>query len=282
MRQFLKHHLSKDFRAMLLKVERMIRLLANPGVFSALFSFDALKAEANDDRFTTNIVDVFPISGDNTKYTSFDRHYVYHTSWAARVVSELASDAKRAGQDDFFHIDISSSLYFCGLVSAFVPVRFYDYRPADLRLNGLETAPGDLMKLPFADGTVESISCMHTIEHVGLGRYGDPLDPLGDRKALDELMRVVKPGGSLILVVPVGRQRIEFNAHRIYSPANFASYVMGEKNPAETSSTFSLKEYAYIPETDADGPMERNADVNDPKKGANDRYACGCFWFVRD
>ncbi len=46
-------------------------------------------------------------------------------------------------------------------------------------------------------------SCMHTIEHIGLGRYGDPLDAVGDQTALSELQRVVAPGGSLLIVVPV-------------------------------------------------------------------------------
>jgi SAM-dependent methyltransferase len=276
MRQFLKHHLPKDFRYSLLKVERMIKLLIKPSVLASIFSFDALKKSSSDNRFTTNIHDSFPITGENTKYTSFDRHYVYHTSWAARVIAEIARTS-----NDFVHTDISSSLYFCGLVSAFVPVRFYDYRPADLQLEGLETRSGDLMKLPFPDQSIESISCLHTIEHVGLGRYGDKLDPAGDLKALAELRRVVQPGGHLILVVPVGKQKIEFNAHRIYNPANFVSYVteMKDDNGNTVPTGFSLKEYAYIPETDREGPLKRNADI---ANGANDRYACGCFWFVRD
>ncbi len=259
-----------------LKAERLIKLLAKPKVLASLNSFAELQKKTGDRRFSASIIDSFPITGEDTAYTSFDRHYVYHTSWAARVISELNESARKAGNDEFFHIDISSSLYLCGIVSAFVPVTFYDYRPADLRLSGLTTHHGDLMKLPFDDASVESISCLHTIEHVGLGRYGDPLDPSGDLKALAELKRVVRPGGSLVLVVPVGKQRIEFNAHRIYNPSEFASYI--EKNKDGSSSGFSLREYAYIPETDTDGPLKRNAALSD---GTNDRYACGCFWFVR-
>ena len=274
MRQFLKHHLSKKTKAKLLAFERLTKLLIRPQVARDLYIYNNLKSaeHGTKPRFSTKIIDAFPITGENTKYTSFDRHYVYHTSWAARAVSELNSAAKQSGRNDYKHIDISSSLYFSGIVSAFVPVDFYDYRPADLRLEGLTTNSGDLMKLPFADESVESISCLHTIEHVGLGRYGDPIDPDGDIKALTELKRVVKKGGSLLIVVPVGKQRIEFNAHRIYAPSHMNDLICGD-------GEFSLKEYAYIPETDKEGGLERGADLS---KGSNDRYACGCFWFTKN
>ncbi|NDC42314.1 MAG: DUF268 domain-containing protein, partial [Chitinophagia bacterium] len=56
--------------------------------------------------------------------------------------------------------------------------------------------------LPFESDSIPSLSCMHTIEHVGLGRYGDQLDPQGDLKAIAELKRVVQPGGDLLFVTP--------------------------------------------------------------------------------
>jgi hypothetical protein len=62
---------------------------------------------------------------------------------------------------------------------------------------------------------------MHVIEHIGLGRYGEALDPDGDLKAIRELVRVLAAGGNLLVVVPVGRPRIQFNAHRIYDYVEF-------------------------------------------------------------
>ena len=140
--------------------------------------------------------DRFPCLGHATASTGFDRHYVYHTSWAARLLAR-----NKPGR----HVDISSSLYFVGIASAFVPFLHYDYRPPDLRLDNLETGFADLLKLPFSDGSVDSLSCMHVVEHVGLGRYGDPLDAEGDTKAMRELTRVLAPGGNLLFVVPIGR-----------------------------------------------------------------------------
>ncbi len=152
---------------------------------------------------------------DKTANASSDRHYIYHISWAARVLAQ---------KKPAFHIDISSSLYFVSIVSAFIPIKFYNYRPEKLGLSNLTAEAGDLLKLPFQDESIKSLSCMHVIEHVGLGRYGDPLDLDGDLKAISKLKRVTAIGGSLLFFVPVGKPRIIFNAHRIYSYVQVISY----------------------------------------------------------
>ena len=211
-------------------------------------------------RFSMSLYDMHPFIFDKTAATRFDRHYVYHTAWAARKVREINPE---------FHIDISSSLYFSSIVSAFVPVKFYDYRPADLNLSGLESGRCDLSALPFADDSVGSISCMHTVEHVGLGRYGDSIDPDGDIKAIRELKRVVARGGFLIFVVPVGgKPMIEFNAHRVYSYEQVLSYF----------SDFELKEFSLIPEYGEKGGIVANATKEMADK---EKYGCGCFLFIK-
>lgn len=202
----------------------------------------------------------FPQLYDKTTETNFDAHYIYHPAWAARVISKL---------NPKLHVDIGAKLYFVTLLSAFVPVDFYDYRPANIKnLTGLNSKQGDLMTLPFKDNSVESISCMHTIEHIGLGRYGDPLDPDGDLKAIRELKRVTAKGGTLIFVTPVGKPRLMFNAHRIYSYEQIISYFDG----------FELKEFSLIP----DDASEKGIILNAPKElVASQNYGCGCFWFVK-
>lgn len=199
----------------------------------------------------------YPMIADKTKDTGFDRHYVYHTAWAARKVKQINPSV---------HVDIASSLYFASLVSAFVPVKFFDYRPPRLELSNLEVSRGDLMALPFGDNEVQSISCMHTIEHVGLGRYGDPIDPEGDLKAIKELKRVLAPGGSLLFVVPVGKAEIQFNAHRIYSFEMIMDYF----------SDLKLKEFSLIPEIE--GGMILGASKERVDSG---KYDGGCFWFIK-
>lgn len=205
--------------------------------------------------------DRLPCAGDQTAQTAFDRHYVYHTAWAARVLARLRPAPIE-------HVDIASSLYFAAIASAFVPVRHYDYRPPDLRLPGLSCARADLTRLPFPDASLPSLSCMHVVEHVGLGRYGEELDPLGDLAAMAELSRVLAPAGHLLFVVPVGRPRVQFNAHRIY----------GFDQVRAAFPALDLVEFALVPDrTDPAGP----ALIDSATKEQSDRqrYGCGCFWF---
>jgi len=204
--------------------------------------------------------ELFPVFGENTNKTSFDRHYIFHTAWAARKLVEI--NPKK-------HIDISSSLYFVTITSAFIPIDFYDYRPATLNLSGLKTRSGDLLNLPFKSNSVESISCMHVIEHIGLGRYGDPLDIDGDKKAIKELIRVTKKGGSILFVVPIGKPKVAFNAHRIYSYSQIVK-MFGD--------SCLLKEFSLIPDKENDGGIL----VNPPTQILNkQKYGCGCFWYVK-
>lgn len=214
--------------------------------------------QAQRPEFTTHWADRWPRLNDDTGHLPFDAHYVYHTAWAARAVAAMKPSK---------HIDISSYTYFATLVSAFVPVEFYDYRPADVRLPNLTCGAADLCDLPFENRSVASLSCMHTIEHIGLGRYGDPLDAQGDRRALAELQRVVAPGGSLLVVVPVGRPRIQFNAHRIYDPAMIRAAL----------SELTLKTWSMLPDESAQGLIENPQ----PDYVRQQKYACGCFWFQR-
>ncbi len=237
-------------------IKGVFKILLTPFILSDYFEF---KKFYKGERFPLSWRNFNPQILDKTLKTNFDRHYIYHTSWAARKVKEI---------NPVKHIDISSSLYFAGIVSAFIDIDFYDYRPADLQLSGLRSLEGNLHSLPFESGSINSISCMHTIEHVGLGRYGDPIDSEGDLKAIEELKRVVKHGGNILFVTPVGKPKIEFNAHRIYSYEQIISYFEG----------FGLKEFSLIPENSEKGGIIIDAD---PKLVKEENYACGCFWFVK-
>jgi SAM-dependent methyltransferase len=212
-------------------------------------------------RFSLSKVDFFPCLSDKTTFTGFDRHYVYHPAWAARMVKN-ANPTK--------HIDISSTLHFSSILSAFISTEFYDYRPANLILSNLKSLSADLLNLPFQTNSVESISCMHTVEHVGLGRYGDSLDYDGDLKAISELKRVTAVGGMLLFVVPLGNEpKIYFNAHRVYTKNQILSYFGG----------FSLKEFALIPEDERDGGLIPNPGDDLLAKQV---YGCGCFCFMKN
>lgn len=211
----------------------------------------------NDQRFSVSAADIYPCLVDKIKQTPFDHHYTYHPAWAARILAQTKPS---------YHVDFSSILSFGSIVSAFIPIKFYDYRPADLRLSNWESGFADLTNLPFETNSQSSISCMHTVEHIGLGRYGDALDAKGDLKAIEELKRIVKPGGDLLFVTPVGRSRIEFNAHRIYGYQQIIDYFL----------PLRLVEFSLIPDV---GGIINNAD---PELVMKQNYGCGCFWFKKN
>ena len=222
------------------------------------FSDAATSPETGDERFTMRWKDRYPRLDDRLAASDFDPHYIYHVGWATRLLARM-----RPAE----HVDISSFLYFSVAVSAFLPVTFYEFRPASYRLEGLTSLAGDLHSLPMATDSVPSLSCMHVIEHIGLGRYGDPIDPGGDLTAIAELKRVLAPGGSLLFVTPTGRPRICFNAHRVYSYAQIVEYF----------APLQLKEFTLLPDDSSRGLIVgATADEADAQT-----YGCGCYHFVK-
>lgn len=225
-----------------------------------LKQYEIFRRMSESDRgFIINAENQKMILGEDTERTKFDAHYIYHPAWAARIVKKVNPE---------FHTDISSTLTFSSLLSAFIPVKFYDYRPAHLTLSHLTSDKADLQKLPFEDNSIRSLSCMHTVEHIGLGRYGDPIDPDGDLKAISELKRVLSNNGDLLFVVPLGKPQIRFNAHRIYSYAQIMDYF----------SDLKLEEFSLIPDN-----AETAGMITDATKELADKqtYGCGCFWFKK-
>ncbi len=210
-------------------------------------------------RFGLEWDEIYPCLNDKTSSHSFDPHYLYHTSWAARKLSII---------NPKFHVDLSSDLRFATLISAFIPVQFYDYRLVPIELSNMYIGKADLTHLPFDDNSIQSLSCMHVVEHVGLGRYGDTLDYDGDLKAMSELKRSLAKTGSLLFVVPVGNPKIMFNAHRIYSYEQILDSFSG----------LSLREFVMIKES-GDGGIMKDVSI---KEVDSQNYACGCFWFVKD
>lgn len=217
------------------------------------------KENDEESRFEMKWEERFPCLHDNTQNVGFERHYMFHPVWAARAIKKINPE---------IHCDISSSLRFVSMLSCFFKVKHFDYRKPPMVLENLELGQVDLTGLDFADSSIFSLSCMHTIEHIGLGRYGDTLDCDGDIKAANELTRVVSKGGNLLIVVPVGRSRIEFNAHRIYS---FSQVV-------DLFSKLTLFEYALIPDSHEAGDIVYGASefLTDSQE-----HGCGCFWFKK-
>jgi hypothetical protein len=162
----------------------------------------------------------FPLHWRNTKPMVLDRadkagegygHYFHQDLWAARKV--YAAQPRT-------HLDIGSRIDgFVAHLLVFMGVDVVDIRPLEAPVTGLHFVQADATNLDaWADGSVESLSSLHAIEHFGLGRYGDAIDPDACFRAMHSLQRVLAREGMLYFSVPVGRERVEFNSQRIFSP----------------------------------------------------------------
>jgi predicted SAM-dependent methyltransferase len=202
------------------------------------------------------VADSWPQLHDRTSKTPFDSHYFWMGGWAMRRI--LSQRPSR-------HVDVGSQVMFINLLSAVIPVTFIDYRPLEIQIEGLVCRSGNILDLPFEGQSIESLSCLSVAEHIGLGRYGDPLNPEGTRHACAELQRVLAPGGSLYLAVPVGLPRLCFNAHRIHTPQTIVQY-------------FPDLELVELSGVHDDSRYVQHVSIDE---FAHSRYACGMFHFRR-
>jgi SAM-dependent methyltransferase len=163
--------------------------------------------------------DWFPCLGDRTSSTVLEPVYFYQDVWGIGSILKNAPER---------HVDVGSSVKSMALLSRSLPVTFIDIRKPDLLLPGMDYVEGSILELPFPNESVDSLSSLCVVEHIGLGRYGDPLDPYGSEKAFGQLRRVLKPGGHLYISVPVDSvSRVCFNAHRCFSRDHLLSLLSG-------------------------------------------------------
>lgn len=204
----------------------------------------------------TNIkfIDFFPSLHDKTSHTPFDAHYFHQQLWCFDNINKN-KPAK--------HVDVASTYEMSGYISKIVPTVFVDIRPFDVNLEGLKVLNGSITNLPFEDSSLESVSCLHVLEHIGLGRYGDPVDIEGTTKSVKELSRVVKSGGYFYFSTPVGKKRICFNSHNIFDPLEIL----------EMFSAFELQDFSYVSD---EGNLIKEAS---PRDCIDQNYACGLYLF---
>jgi hypothetical protein len=198
--------------------------------------------------------DTYPCLADATTHTPFDPHYFFQGAWLARKVAASKPE---------LHVDVGSSVVMISTLSAITNTVFIDYRPLNARLANLQPVAGSILQLPLRTGSVESLSCLHVIEHIGLGRYGDAIDARGSAKAARELVRALSPGGSLFISAPVGRERVCFNAHRVFDPSAIPAMM----------ADLQMVEFSFV---DDNGRFT----AGEPLAAAEDcSYGCGMYQF---
>ena len=153
------------------------------------------------------------VYSDKTAGAGSVNSYFWQDLWAARKVFQNNCE---------YHYDIGSRLdgFIAHLLSFGRKVNLIDIRPLDSQVEGLFFTKADATNLNgIADNSIESLSALCSLEHFGLGRYGDSIDPEACFKCFAAIGRKMKEGGNLYLSVPIGKEHLEFNAHRIFYAA---------------------------------------------------------------
>jgi hypothetical protein len=163
-----------------------------------------------------------PILSDYDASAGEARGHYFHQDLLVASLIHAAAPAR--------HIDVGSRVDgFVAHVAAFRPIEVFDVRPLSVAHPRITFIQRDLSR-PGEDlrAVTDSLSCLHALEHFGLGRYGDPIDPDGHLKGFATLASMVKPGGVLYLSVPIGAPGVFFNAHRVFTPTAVVEWARGD------------------------------------------------------
>ncbi|HUC31455.1 MAG TPA: DUF268 domain-containing protein [Candidatus Paceibacterota bacterium] len=189
----------------------LLAIVSSPiSFFRTIISFPVSFLDQKKNKsFATSIRFLYPILSDQVGTTPLDPTYFHQDAWCASKIFKNKPE---------HHYDVASNADMIGIISQFTPVTMIDIRPLPVSLEGLTFKSGDVLHMPFADDSLGSLSSICVIEHIGLGRYGDSIDPFGSEKAAEELARVLKKDGDLYVSVPVDEEnRVYFNAHRAFT-----------------------------------------------------------------
>ena len=167
------------------------------------------------------------------------------------------------------HLDIGSRIDgFVAHVASFREIEILDIRPLwDSTHPSIKYKTLDIMS-EVEENLSDSISCLHSIEHFGLGRYGDPIEPNGHRIGFTNLVKMLKPGGTLYISFPIGlSNEVYFNAHRVFHPLEIFTWGV---------ESLKLKRFDFV---DDFGSLKLDVDVfaSDLKPV----YGCGIYTFVK-
>ena len=203
-----------------------------------------------------------PITLDKYAPAGTIGNYFWQDLWAARLIYKSGIKT---------HFDIGSRIdgFIAHLLSMEIDVTLIDIREFPEKVEGLHTIIDDATTLQqVPNESIESMSALCSLEHFGLGRYGDPIDPEACFRCFEEIQKKVKKGGKLYISLPIGKERVEFNAHRVFYPSTILAYFYDMK----------LEEFSCT----AGGKIEYNVNVhkydNDEHNG---NYRYGMFYFTK-
>jgi hypothetical protein len=209
-------------------------------------------------------VDVlYPVVGEWGELAGvIKRHYFYQDLLVARLIFEESPER---------HIDVGSRVDgFVAHVAAFREIEIIDVRNLAIKNRNIIFRRADIMALDKElISSCDSLSCLHAIEHFGLGRYGDSIDPEGYKRGFSNLIRLLRRGGRLYVSFPIGQQRVEYNAHRVLPPADILNWT--------DADCLELIRFDFI---DDSGELHTEDVISSAEK-MNLIYGCGIYTFLK-
>jgi hypothetical protein len=170
------------------------------------------------------------------------------------------------------HIDIGSSIEgFVAHVASFRPIEVCDVRAlADTGHPNISFKQMDLMDSAKVEANAcDSLSCLHAIEHFGLGRYGDPINPNGHIDGFKNLLKMLAADGTLYISFPIGNvDKVVFNAHRVFAPKSILGW--------QSEVAIEVVKFSYV---DDAGNLHREVGMDAVPLSL--QYGCGIYSIVK-
>ena len=225
---------------------------------------EELKRQKGTDS-TFQIGSLYPFLGEkNNEAGTMSGHYFHQDLYIARLIN-MAKPKK--------HLDIGSRTDgFVAHVASYREIELIDIRTIKSNVKNIVFRQANLTEMPSdLIDYCDSISSLHAIEHFGLGRYGDPIDYFGYLKAINNIAKILISGGTFYFSVPIGPQRIEFNAHRVFSVEYLISIL---------SQNFIIKSFSYV---DDKGDFFEDVELtkDNIKSNFTCQYGCGIFTLIK-
>lgn len=183
------------------------------GLSRYIFQFIRFRARSKKANIDQDLK-ISPILSDYAKDAGDSRslYFLQDLSCSQYVLSKTPSR----------HIDIGSRLDgFVAQICASRPIEVMDIRPNETKIKNIYFTQADICKLkPELAESYDLVTSLHALEHIGLGRYGDPIDPNGFTKGLENCRRLAKRQGEVLISLPIAsisQDTTEFNAQRIFS-----------------------------------------------------------------
>jgi len=225
-----------------------------------LKTYHEIKKQARQRQGDFPFGNLYPCLEDRYQTSGEASGHYYH--------QDLLVASKIHGHKPLRHVDIGSSMNFVAHVASFREIEVLDIREQRSSFENIRFRRLDLMDRNFdLIDYCDSVSCLHVLEHFGLGRYGDRVDYDGHLLGWENIYKILQKGGKFYFSVPIGEQRIEFNAHRVFSVKYLLELI---------ARKYHIDSFSYVND---EGNLKQDAELTEEAIRTNFKcnYGCGIF-----